>query len=72
MGNFFNGAGAVFFRKIFIHCTVILHAVEVVGRMADAVEPRLQAASVPVLDEMRPYRPRALAGYPPFVDYYRA
>ena len=42
------------------------------ARMADAVEPRLQAASVPVLDEMRPYRPRALAGYPPFVDYYRA
>ena len=42
------------------------------ARMADAVEPRLQAPAVPILDEMRPYRPRALAGYPTFADYYRA
>jgi uncharacterized protein (DUF2235 family) len=42
------------------------------ARMAEAVEPRQQAAAVPILDEMRPYRPRALAGYPPFADYYRA
>lgn len=40
------------------------------ARMAVAVEPRLQAASVPILDEMLPYRPRALAGYPPFAAYY--
>lgn len=42
------------------------------ARMADAVEPRLEAAAVPILQEMLPYRPRALAGYPPFARYYRA
>lgn len=41
------------------------------ARMAPAVEPRLQATTVPILDERRPYRPRALAGYPPFAGYYR-
>ena len=42
------------------------------ARMADAVEPRLRATAVPILQEMLPYRPRALAGYPTFADYYRA
>lgn len=41
------------------------------ARMAVSVEPRLQAAAVPILDAMLPYRPRALAGYPPFAGYYR-
>lgn len=41
------------------------------ARMFAAVEPRLQAAAVPILDEMLPYRPRALADYPPFARYYR-
>jgi len=40
------------------------------ARMAPAVEPRLQAPAVPILDERRPYRPRALATYPPFARYY--
>ena len=40
------------------------------ARMAPAVEKRLQAAAVPILDEMLPYRPRALAGYSPFAAYY--
>ncbi|BCB18177.1 DUF2235 domain-containing protein [Bosea sp. ANAM02] len=40
------------------------------ARMADAVEPRLQAVGVPILDEMLPYRPHALADYPPFEEYY--
>lgn len=39
--------------------------------MADAVEPRLEAPEVPILDETRPYRPRALAAHPPFAGYYR-
>ena len=39
--------------------------------MVDAVEPRLQAASVPILDESAAYRPRALSAYPPFAGYYR-
>lgn len=42
------------------------------ARMAPAVEKRLQAPTVPILDAMLPYRPRALAGYPPFARYYRA
>ncbi len=41
------------------------------ARMAISVEPRLQAAAVPILDAMLPYRPRALSGYPPFAGYYR-
>ncbi|MGO4406848.1 DUF2235 domain-containing protein [Bosea sp. RAF48] len=41
------------------------------ARMADAVEPRLKAPAVPILDERLPYRPRALAKYPPFAAYYR-
>lgn len=41
------------------------------ARMAQAVEPRLEAAAVPILDERLPYRPRALASYPPFAEYYR-
>ena len=39
--------------------------------MSAAVEPRLKAKAVPILDEVRPYRPRALAGYPPLAAYYR-
>ena len=41
------------------------------ARMPAVVEPRLQAAVVPILEEMLPYRPRALADYPPFAGYYR-
>lgn len=41
------------------------------ARMAPAVETRLQAQAVPILDEKLPYRPRALATYPPFAGYYR-
>ena len=53
MGNFFNGAGAVFFRKIFIHCAVILHAVEVVGRMADAVKVTAESDMVIIAHEVQ-------------------
>lgn len=38
--------------------------------MAPAVEPRLQAQTVPILGRRLPYRPRALAAYPPFARYY--
>jgi uncharacterized protein (DUF2235 family) len=38
--------------------------------MANAVEPRLQAADVQILDRRAPYRPRALAAYPPFARLY--
>lgn len=38
--------------------------------MAPAVEPRLRAPHVPILDERVPYRPRALSAYPPFAGYY--
>ena len=40
------------------------------ARMAPSVERRLQAPAVPILDERLPYRPRALATYPPFAAYY--
>lgn len=53
MGNFFNGAGAVFFRKVFVNRTVILHAVEVIGRMADAVEVTAEADMVIVAHEVQ-------------------
>lgn len=39
--------------------------------MATAVEPRLQAKAVPILDKSIPYRPRALRVHPPFAPYYR-
>jgi uncharacterized protein (DUF2235 family) len=38
--------------------------------MAIAVEPRLQAPDVPILDKRPPYRPRALSAYPPFARYF--
>lgn len=53
MGDFFNGAGAVFFRKVFVNSAVILHAVEVVGRMADAVEVTAEADMVIVAHEVQ-------------------
>lgn len=39
--------------------------------MAGSVEPRLAARAVPILDRQLPYRPKALADYPPFAAYYR-
>jgi uncharacterized protein (DUF2235 family) len=39
--------------------------------MATAVEPRLKAPVVPILETTAPYRPRALTAHPPFADYYR-
>lgn len=39
--------------------------------MASAVEPRLEAPAVPILDEKLPYRPQALTTHPPFAGYYR-
>ena len=39
--------------------------------MAGSVEPRLAARAVPILDRQVPYRPKALADYPPFAAYYR-
>jgi uncharacterized protein (DUF2235 family) len=39
--------------------------------MAGSVEPRLKAAVAPILERMEPYRPKALANYPPFAAYYR-
>lgn len=39
--------------------------------MATAVEPRLKAAAVPILETTAPYRPRALRVHPPFASYYR-
>ena len=39
--------------------------------MADAVEPRLKAVDVPILDKRASYRPRALSAYAPFAAYYR-
>ena len=53
MGDFFNGVGAVFFRKVFVNSAVILHAVEVVGRMADAVEVTAEADMVIVTHEVQ-------------------
>lgn len=41
------------------------------ARTAPSVEPRLQAPAVPILEARLPYRPRALASYPPFARYYR-
>lgn len=41
------------FRKIFIHCAVILHAVEVVGRMADAVKVTAESDMVIIAHEVQ-------------------
>ena len=53
MGDFFNSAGTVFFRKVFVNRTVILHAVEVVGRMADAVKVTAEADMVIIAHEVQ-------------------
>ena len=53
MGNLFNGAGTVFFRKVFINCAVILNAVQVIGRMADAVKVAAEADMVIITHEVQ-------------------
>ena len=53
MGDFFNGAGAVFFRKVFVNSAVILHTVQVIGRMTDAVKVTAEADMVIIAHEVQ-------------------